>query len=377
MTHRIALLTNFLPPYRLAVLRELERRCESLRIFVSTPIEEGLRMVSPESGLGIVQQRSVQWHQTSRHTHHFTERLAIQYPCDTIAQLREFRPDVIVSGELGLRTLQAAIYRKLTKATRLVVWATLSEVTELARGRARHFLRRSLLGVADAAMVNGESGARYLKRYGVPSDRVFRVPQTTDVSSFLALPGSRAEVVRHRLLYSGQLIERKGLIPFLSHLANWASSHPGQHLEFSIAGDGPLQGALANFAAPGNLSIKFLGHVSYDRLPEVYAQSGLLAFPTLADEWAMVVVEAMASGLPVLGSTYSQAVEELVVDGKTGWTFRPDQPNDVKTAIHRALSSSSEELDCFGLAARRRVTAMTPVAMANQIVAAADFAWNS
>jgi glycosyltransferase involved in cell wall biosynthesis len=145
-------------------------------------------------------------------------------------------------------------------------------------------------------------------------------------------------------------------------------------VDFSIAGDGPLHAALSTFSVPSNLSIKLLGHVPYDRLPEVYAQSGLLAFPTLADEWGMVVVEAMASGLPVLGSAYSQAVDELIVDGKTGWTFRPDHPSEVKTAIHRALTASTEELDCFGLAARQRAKTMTPVVMADQIVAAADFA---
>jgi len=375
MKHRIALLTNFLPPYRLAFLRELERRCESLRIFVSTPLEDGPRMVSPKSGLGIVQQRSVQWHQTSRHTHNFTDRLAIQFPYDTIAQLREFRPDVIVSGELGLRTLQAALYRRLVAKSRLVVWATLSEVTEQTRGQARHILRRALLRMADAVMVNGESGACYVERFGAPKERVFRVPQTTDVAHFLALPATRAEPIRRRLLYCGRLIELKGLIPFLSCLADWAGLHPDQKVDFWIAGDGPLRSTLATYATPRNLSIKLLGHVSYDRLPEVHVQSGLLAFPTLADEWGMVVVEAMASGLPVLGSAYSQAVVELVVDGKTGWIFRPDHPSEMKAAIHRALSEPNEELDRFRLAARLRVKTMTPVAMANQIVAAADFAY--
>ena len=377
MNHRVALFTNFLPPYRLAVLRELERRCESLRIFASTPRESGPQMVPSHSGLRVLQQRSMQWQETQRHTHHFTDRLAIQFPYDTIAQLRKFRPDVIVSGELGLRTLQVAAYRKVASTSRLVVWATLSEVTEQARGHVRHVLRRALLGLADAVIVNGESGARYVGRFGAPKERVFRVPQTTDVASFLTLPGVRSEVIRHRLLYSGQLIERKGLLPFLSHLSDWASLHPGQRVEFTIVGDGPLRGVLANYSAPANLSLKLLGQVAYDRLPDVYAENGMLAFPTLADEWGMVVVEAMASALPVLGSAYSQAVEELVVEGKTGWTFRPDQQTDVKAAIHRALSASSEELDRFGLAARHRVKAMTPVTMANQIVAAVEFAWSS
>jgi len=275
---------------------------------------------------------------------------------------------------LGLRTLQAAAYRKVATTSKLVVWATLSEVTEQSRGRVRHIFRRALLKLADAVIVNGESGARYVRRFGASKERVFRVPQTTDVTNFLALPDTRAECARHRLLYSGQLIERKGLIPFLSHLSDWASSHPGQRVEFTIAGDGPLQSVLATYSAPRNLALKLLGHVPYDRLPDVYAQNGVLAFPTLADEWGMVVVEAMASALPVLGSAYSQAVEELVVDGETGWTFPPDHPHDVKAAIHRALTASSEELDRLGLAARRQTKSMTPVAMANQIIAAVDFA---
>ena len=52
---------------------------------------------------------------------------------------------------------------------------------------------------------------------------------------------------------------------------------------------------------------------------------GVLVFPTLADEWGLVVNEALAAGVPVLGSLYSQAVEELVRDGENGWTFRPDR----------------------------------------------------
>ena len=43
--------------------------------------------------------------------------------------------------------------------------------------------------------------------------------------------------------------------------------------------------------------------------------SGIFVLPTLADEWGLVVNEAMASGLPVLGSVYSQAAHELCGDG--------------------------------------------------------------
>src|SRR5258708_22489697 len=91
---RIAILTNILQPYRVAVFRELEKRCESLQLFVSTPVEEGLRAYAGQGGLRVVQQRSVQWLETERHAHHFTQPLSIQFAYRTIAQFKRVRPDV-------------------------------------------------------------------------------------------------------------------------------------------------------------------------------------------------------------------------------------------------------------------------------------------
>ena len=377
MKHRIALLTNFLPPYRMGFLRELGNRCESLRIFLSTPNENRAHMVPPPPNLEVIQQRSVQWKETERHGHHFTQLLSIDFPFDTLAQLRRFRPDVIVSSELGLRTLQSAAYRQLATTSRLVVWAAVSEISEQARGSIRAVLRRALLSSADAVVVNGESGARYVEQLGASKRRIFRMAPITEADNFLALPETRSKPVRRRLLYVGQLIERKGLIPFLFHLAEWAHAHPQGQVDFSVVGEGPLRGKIARYSGPSNLSVRLLGQVPYDRLPEVYGEHGILAFPTLADEWGMVVGEGMASSLPILGSVYSDAVEELVVDGETGWTFRPNQPDDLKAALHRALSASSAELDRMGRAARQRVAAMTPTLMAGQMIAAIECAYNS
>jgi glycosyltransferase involved in cell wall biosynthesis len=374
---RIAILTNILQPYRVAVFRELRRRCDDLLVFVSTPLRERPNACAARDGLNVVQQRSLRWRETERHAHGFEQTLDIQFPYDTITQLRRFGPDVIVCSELGLRTLQASVYRRLARAKRLVVWAAVSEISEQARGCVRSVLRRGLLSLADAVIVNGESGARYVEGFGAKTERVFRVPPTNEVAEFLSLPSVRSEHIRRRLVYCGQLIERKGLIPFLSHLVDWANAHSKEEIDFWVAGDGPLREMIASYPVPANLSMRVLGHVSYNRLPEIYRQGGILGFPTLADEWGMVVGEAMASGLPVLGSLYSDAVAELVVDGQTGWTFRPDQTEEVKSAIDRAFSAPIERLDRMGRDARQRVASMTPAMMAEQIIAAVEFSCNS
>jgi hypothetical protein len=97
-----------------------------------------------------------------------------------------------------------------------------------------------------------------------------------------------------------------------------------------------------------------------------------LAFPTLADEWGLVVNEAMAAGLPVLGSLYSQAVEELVQDRINGWTFHPDHLEEAGHAIDRALTTNSEDLMNMCLAARTRALEITTMTMANQFIRAIE-----
>ncbi len=150
------------------------------------------------------------------------------------------------------------------------------------------------------------------------------VPYTTEMNALTRMSLERPNETALRLLYVGQLIGRKGLFAFFDILREWALRHEGRTVNLWIAGVGDLRDGLEKYAFPRNVAVTFLGAVAYDDLPNVYAECGLLVFPTLADEWGMVVNEAMAAGLPVLGSVYSQAVEELVREGRNGWSFRPE-----------------------------------------------------
>src|SRR5215211_554937 len=100
----------------------------------------------------------------------------------------------------------------------------------------------------------------------------------------------------------------------------------------------------------------------------------MLVFPTLADEWGLVVNEAMACGLPVLGSTYSQAVEELVEDGTNGWVFRPDSHEATFNALDRALRTPHEVLQGMRESARNKVSELDPDVVAQRVVAACHYA---
>lgn len=370
---RVVLLTNFIPPYRLPLYKAIAERVGELHVLLSTPMEPNRAWPLEWSNLNVIVQRNITFRRTWRHPQGFTEPLYIHLPYDMLYRLGQDRPDVIISGELGLRTLQAVLYRRLYSASRVIAWVTLSEHTEQNRGRLRNALRRWLLTQVDAIIVNGTSGARYLHSCGVPHRKVFCLPNTVDTAQFAALPLTRTSAQAHRLLYVGQLIARKGLDTLLNQLDRWAASHPTCTLECWLAGDGPMRSSFERMLLSPNLKLRFLGNVPYTLMPQVYAQAGILVFPTLSDPWGLVVNEALSAGLPVLGSRYSQAVEDLIRDSETGWTFRPDDAEEVSTALEQALNTPSEKLELMRQAARARVENITPETVAQGFIQAIQY----
>lgn len=340
---RVALLTNFIPPYRLGVFELLAANVAKLKIFLSVPME-GNRDWIPEWGsLDVKLQRNLSFSRSFGDTKSYREQTSVHIPWDTVFELASYNPDVVISAEFGMRTVQAAIYCFLFRRP-LIVWATLSESTELNRGRLRRALRQILLHFVDRVLVNGSSGRRYIEAFGFPPERIHLVPQASD-SAIFAGPATRVPGESKRLLYTGQLIERKGLGLMHAALLRWCAAHPDRRIRWTIAGSGPLRATVESWWTPKNYEIDVLGGLPFAALAEQYHEADIYVFPSLADEWGLVINEAMIAGLPVLGSGYSQAVLDAVVDGVSGWTFRPDHEDELAGALDRAMETSAEELD--------------------------------
>jgi glycosyltransferase involved in cell wall biosynthesis len=364
---RVALLTNFIPPYRESLFRAIGSRVGELRVFLASPSARKPEQPGTE-GFDVTIQKQFSMRRPRVHPVGFTDTTDVVVPFDTRRQLAEYQPDVVISGECGFRSLQSAVYCLRHTRCRLVLWATLSEHTEVGRGRLRQVARRWLFRRAAAVFVNGQSGRRYVEGLGCDSAKVTEVPYTVPMSAFTSRNSRPSSSQVRRLLYVGQLIERKGILPFIQNLSHFCTNNPAIPIELSIAGAGPLEQLLKSQTLGGRGTIRFLGAVPYIELPSVYADADMFVFPTLADEWGVVVNEAMASGLPVLGSVYSQAVEELVEDGVTGWVFRPDNADEVTSKLNQALAASIAQLEEMGTLAAERISEVTPEAAAEQMV---------
>lgn len=365
----VVLLTNFIPPHQRPLFTALSRRVKKLTILISTPMEPDRQWQAEFGSLDVRVLRTWTVRRPWRHPAGFADRLHVHVPLNTLGVLGELQPDVVLSSALGFATLGAAIYKRMRRVP-LLVWVGLSEHTERGRGRARNWLRRRLISSIDQIMVNGQSGARYLRGLGFADSQISHVPYATEPDLWDQCPLSRDADAARRLLFVGQLNARKGILPFTERLARWTAERPERRVEFSIIGSGPLRERLEAIRTPDNLSLRLLGERNFQQIAGEYARSGILAFPTLADEWGMVVNEALASGLPVLGSVYSQAAEELCVEGETGWLFRPDAPGEIEQALERALNTPLDRLEEMRPAARARAAEITPENSAERMVQA-------
>jgi len=354
---RVALLTNFIPPYRVPLFQALAPKVGNLRIFLSTKMEKGRAWPVEWGDLDVVLQKGLTIPRTWR-TARFREPIEMHLPIDTMRVLREYKPDVIVSGEFGLRTAAAVRYARKHNVP-MAVWATLSDRLERDRGRVRTRLRSWILKHASLVFTNGEDGARYIRRFGFPDERIIRVPYTTDLEPFLNVRLERSPSPSLRVLFVGSLSERKAPDRLLEAAARAANRL--RSISVTFVGDGPMRLYLqTRMRSPSpHVNVRFAGNVPYSDLPRWYGNADVLAFPTLGDEWGLVVNEALASGLPVLGSVYSQAVEELVRDGVNGWRVTPSV-DSIAAGLARVMAVRRAEIGRMREAARESVAGITP-----------------
>jgi len=354
------IVTNYIPPHSLPFYESFQRLVGQLTMLIATPMEGNRHWVPDWGTLRVERLKTFTLRRPWRHPQGFEETNEVHFPRNAVARLRALKPDVVIAEQLGAAAALSAVYARVVRRTPLLYWACLSEHTEQGRAAARRTLRRWLLRRPDCVAVNGRSGAAYLKGFGVPDERMELVPYCPVMGVFENVPLDRPSRQAHRLLYSGQFVPRKGIVPFLERLRAWAERHPSRRVEFSLVGDGPQAAELRAMPLPRNLRVAFLGRRGFDELATIYADHSILVQPTLADEWGMVANEAMLSGMPILGSQYSQAVWEMVEDGVHGWTFLPDSPHSMDDAIHRALAATPTQIAAMRPVVRSVAERRTP-----------------
>ena len=176
---------------------------------------------------------------------------------------------------------------------------------------------RAVLLHASAVLIGSASFAEeVMHNHGVPSDIFTIVPGGTDVARFApralhdgeALGALRSPPV---LLYHGRVDVRKGVIELLDATAQLVAS--GRELRLVVSGIGPdVQAARQRATALGlDACTQFTGHVGYDSAPRAYHQGDIFVSPTYSEGFSNTILEAMASGLPIVSTRVVGVVDCL------------------------------------------------------------------
>ena len=261
-------------------------------------------------------------------------------------------------GPMGLTALGVA------RLLRLPIWGTyhtaLPQYAQYLTGDAgmEEIMWKYLIwfyNQMDLVFAPSGSTAEELHQRGIDPRKIRLYPRGVDIERFH--PAKRNGVLERRyqikeglkLLYVGRISREKNLPLLATVFKTLLHSHP--ELKLIVVGDGPYLTEMRQVMA--GPSCAFTGYLAGEELAEVYASCDLFVFPSTTDTFGNVVLEAQASGLPVV-VTDSGGPQENVINGETGVIVPGDDEEGLCNAINLLLADP-DRLRKMGRAARNHV----------------------
>ncbi|BAH37725.1 MAG TPA: glycosyltransferase family 1 protein [Gemmatimonas aurantiaca] len=144
-----------------------------------------------------------------------------------------------------------------------------------------------------------------------------------------------------RFLYVGRLAPEKNIELLIDAMALTQARHPDRAMVLDIVGDGPSREALTERAArQSTVTIRFLG--AQDRqcaLPRIYAEADAFVYASATETLGLVVLEAMAAGLPVI-ATPAGGIAEHLRDDINGLAYPTGDCGRCADAMSRMLTDA-------------------------------------
>ena len=204
-----------------------------------------------------------------------------------------------------------------------------------ARNRAGRAARRAILRMflrlTRRVFCIGTAALEAYEKLGAPQSKLGLLPYCCDTTRFDNVDPQAIEQVRRDLdlnrkvtfLFSGQLIERKGMDVLLNAFNRLAAER--NDVALVVLGDGGQRTALEDsVSAAIRERVRFTGHIAYDTVPAYFKAADVFVFPSRHDGWGVVVNEACAASLPVITTSAVGAARDLVVDGYNGFVLERD-----------------------------------------------------
>lgn len=151
---------------------------------------------------------------------------------------------------------------------------------------------------------------------------------------------------QNRILVVTRMFQRKGVQHFIEALKDL-----DHDWEIVIAGDGPYLPSLKDQARLAGLNIRFTGYIQGRELLELYESAKVFVFPSLQENFPVVLLEAMQAGCAII-TTNADGCAEVI--GDAGVSVDPERPDQIRDALI-ALMHDEDKIAKFRDAGQRRI----------------------
>jgi len=247
------------------------------------------------------------------------------------------RPAVFKSNQVQGADIALEAARRFGKKFIARCGYLLSEVEEMKHGPASaeacqaRDLERYVFSAADRVVVTAPAMRhKVTQHYGLSGEKVSVIPNYVDTDTFI--PGSDVKHSRGRLCFIGRLDKEKNPFALFDAIK-------GLDVELLVVGNGSLGDQLKAKAESNGLATEFLGNVPHPQLPGILNSADLFVLPSLYEGHPKTLIEAMACGLPVIG-TDVPGIRELINHRENGYLCGTT-PEEIREAIRDVLGDSS------------------------------------
>ena len=284
-------------------------------------------------------------------SHLVKRRLSLVFAWRLARLVRQERFDLVHAHMYA----SAAASALATLATNVPLVLTEHSEARWRTGQARWLSRRIYRRAAHVIAVSNRIRRRLIDEDGVPPTRITVIPNALSPlparDSDLALSVLAGEPAGPIVGLIARLQPEKGVTYFLEAAARVAQEVP--EARFVVVGDGPLRHELARLAEQLGIHerVHFLGFQV--EAPALVGAFDVLVVPSLSEGTPLVILEAMAAGVPVVASAVG-GIPEQITHGREGLLVRPGDSSAFGAAI-LSLLRNPEWARRLGEAGRQRV----------------------
>jgi glycosyltransferase involved in cell wall biosynthesis len=275
--------------------------------------------------------------------------------------------DIAHVSESYFRFTQQALNAKKKGYVKKVVCTVFENIPFNNEGIwGRKVYKKRAIKEVDRFIAVTEGAKQVLVKEGVSVDRISVVPMSIDTKKFY--PSKTKSTNRLRILFVGRIESFKGVFDALDAFEKVFKLHPNS--EFLILGSGSKEQELKDIVEKKKLrKVVTITKSDYSKLPEIYRSCDIFIGPSKKDrywkeQFGMVFLEAMASGLPII-SYDSGSIREVV--GSTGLLSRENDLKSLSSDLERLVSSPKMRVELGKKARKRAVSKFSVNVVANRI----------